>query len=74
MEAASRREKARRLDRLKIGSTVEQRAAKQKSRSTTFYVIAGPVFVQNILVPLSGRPGCLSVVAGAGFEPATFGL
>ena len=46
----------------------------QKDESRTpCYQVSGSVFLQAFLVPLEGPVG-LSVVAGAGFEPATFGL
>ena len=46
-------------------------AQKDESR-TPCYEVSGSVFLPNLLIPLgSGGP---SVVAGAGFEPATFGL
>jgi hypothetical protein len=48
---------------------------KGESRSTRGYQIGGSLFLPAILIPLtSSGSECPSVVAGAGFEPATFGL
>ena len=45
-----------------------------KLKEVWAYEISGEALIQNILVPLHGEPGCLSVIAGVGFEPTTFGL
>ncbi len=50
--------------------------AKGKSRATWGFRVVGSLFLQNLLVPVSaeGLVVCPPDVAGAGFEPATFGL
>ncbi len=53
------------------GTTAGAGLQKDESRSPC-YEVTGSAFLPNLLIPLgSGGP---SVVAGAGFEPATFGL
>ncbi len=47
---------------------------KKRSRSLWNYQVTGSLYLQNLLIPVEGVPVRPSVVAGAGFEPATFGL
>ncbi|MBE2254324.1 MAG: recombinase zinc beta ribbon domain-containing protein [Myxococcus sp.] len=52
----------------------EKTPRKEKSRATWGFRVVGSLFLENILVPVAENQVCPPDVAGAGFEPATFGL